>query len=188
MTGAGNDPALTRRLSVLCERFREIGHERMRDLPVYNAAVDVEAVGFRPFYSGWIGVLVTPWFMNLVLLPGEWEEWEVDKIGTKRTYGLPSGPAEFVVGGDEIAGAFDTKPIRSDVKGFASQEEARAVAVDALEAALGDPVQQQRAAVSGKHGPKGGSKPKPAQEPPKFKKKLGRRELLRGRLLSRGEG
>lgn len=42
---------------------------RMRGLPVHNPRLVVEAVGFRAFGDGMIvGVLVTPWFVNLVVL------------------------------------------------------------------------------------------------------------------------
>ena len=34
-----------------------------------NPAVEVEAVGFAPWDAHWLGVMVTPWFMNLMLLP-----------------------------------------------------------------------------------------------------------------------
>lgn len=41
----------------------------MRDLPVFNPALDVAAIGFRALDDHAFGVIVTPWFMNLVRLP-----------------------------------------------------------------------------------------------------------------------
>jgi hypothetical protein len=41
----------------------------MRDLPVYNPALAVAAIGFRALDDHAFGVIVTPWFMNLVRVP-----------------------------------------------------------------------------------------------------------------------
>ena len=41
----------------------------MAGVPMLNPALRVQAVGFRHWQSHWLGVLVTPWFMNLMLLP-----------------------------------------------------------------------------------------------------------------------
>ncbi len=41
---------------------------RMRGLPIVNPALAVEAVGFAPWEGHWLGVMVTPWFINLTLL------------------------------------------------------------------------------------------------------------------------
>ena len=60
---------MTAPLLTMARRFERIGAEQMRDLPIYNHAIDVEAIGFHPWGPGFIGVLITPWFMNLMLLP-----------------------------------------------------------------------------------------------------------------------
>ncbi len=44
---------------------------RMQGLPIVNPALEVEAVGFAPWEGSWLGVMVTPWGMNLTLVPGE---------------------------------------------------------------------------------------------------------------------
>ncbi|MGO9005571.1 MAG: [NiFe]-hydrogenase assembly chaperone HybE [Beijerinckiaceae bacterium] len=53
----------------LIERFRCID-AAMRDLPVYNRKVAVEAIGSRPFGDdALLGVVLTPWFTNVLTLP-----------------------------------------------------------------------------------------------------------------------
>ena len=52
---------------LLAASYREIGERAMRDLPIYNDALGVEAVGFRRFNSTIVGIMVTPWFMNVVM-------------------------------------------------------------------------------------------------------------------------
>ncbi|WP_059287489.1 [NiFe]-hydrogenase assembly chaperone HybE [Aquitalea magnusonii] len=53
--------------------FRDIAASRMQGIPILNPALQVEAIGFQqwggPQGRLWAGVLLTPWFMNLLLLP-----------------------------------------------------------------------------------------------------------------------
>jgi len=57
------------RVSALIEHFRAVD-AGMRDLPIYNHTVAIESIGFRLFNDvELLGVLLTPWFMNLMILP-----------------------------------------------------------------------------------------------------------------------
>jgi len=52
--------------------FKHIAGTRMAGLPLLQPGLQVQAVGFEPLpteLSVALGVLVTPWFMNLVRLP-----------------------------------------------------------------------------------------------------------------------
>ena len=62
----------------LCEQverleavFRSVAATRMKGIPLLHCGLRVEAVGFAPEPDGVMasGVLVTPWFMNLLRLP-----------------------------------------------------------------------------------------------------------------------
>jgi len=55
--------------------FREIHVGKMRGIPLLNEALGVRAVGFRAYDGHLLGVLVTPWFMNLILAPGAEDDW-----------------------------------------------------------------------------------------------------------------
>ena len=50
--------------------FSRIQAERMADVPLLNPALTVETVGFRLWQDSWLGVLITPWSMNLLALAG----------------------------------------------------------------------------------------------------------------------
>lgn len=63
---------LASRVAALVRQFEHIAVTRMAGLPVLNPALQVQAVGFatepdQPAMA--LGVLVTPWFMNLIRLP-----------------------------------------------------------------------------------------------------------------------
>ena len=59
------------RARALEAHFREVASTRMAGLPVLHPGLRVEAIGFEADADGRcaVGVLVTPWFMNLVRLP-----------------------------------------------------------------------------------------------------------------------
>lgn len=66
---------LQARVHALQQTFLRIQRERMADVPVLNPALCVQAVGFEPESTDAdpeslaLGVLLTPWFMNLIRLP-----------------------------------------------------------------------------------------------------------------------
>jgi len=56
-----------------------------------RVARHVEAVGFRPWHEHWLGILITPWFMNLVLMPRVSAMWNSIGAGESRHYVFPAG-------------------------------------------------------------------------------------------------
>ncbi len=48
--------------------FLRIERTAMAGIPILNPALTVKAVGLQQWGNDWLAVLVTPWFMNLVLL------------------------------------------------------------------------------------------------------------------------
>jgi [NiFe] hydrogenase assembly HybE family chaperone len=102
--------------------------ERMRGLDVVNPALAVEAVGFAPWDAHWLGVMLTPWFMNLALLPRDPRAWRPLAPGAKRRYAFPAGDYEFVGASDAMLGTYQVCSLFSPVHEFADQETARLVA------------------------------------------------------------
>lgn len=124
-----NEHEANLRVSGLAVRFRQIGDERMRDLPFYNPALVVEAWDFSGFDDdSLIGVLITPWFMNLIVLPLVPEPIVANRYGESRMIALPSGEKQFLYGGDPEVGAFWAHSLHSPMHKFSSQMQARAEA------------------------------------------------------------
>jgi [NiFe] hydrogenase assembly HybE family chaperone len=71
--------------------FRDIERTRMSGLPILNTALAVEAIGFTPWQGHWLGALITPWFLNLVLVPGAQGEWPHAAEGERIVRQLPAG-------------------------------------------------------------------------------------------------
>ena len=106
----------------------------MAGLSFVNPALAVEAVGFVPWQGNWLGVLLTPWFMNLILAPRDLSAWESLPQGGKRRYRFPAGDYDFIGAHDDLAGEYQMCSLFSPVLQFDDQETARLVAQLALEA------------------------------------------------------
>lgn len=127
------DPSSAPRLA---EVFQTIAETRMADLPLRNPALEVEAVAFRPWQGGSVGVLITPWCMNLVYLPGPGSNWEKVHAGTEETLAFPSGRYFFLVAREATLrsdlgsnlGSYLTSSLFSPMFEFSGMGEARAVA------------------------------------------------------------
>jgi [NiFe] hydrogenase assembly HybE family chaperone len=115
----------------LAELYREIHRRSMAGLPICNEALEVEAVGFRPFGELVVGVIVTPWFANLVAVAAEG--------GTQPLrLRFPAGDVEFNVSALAGFGSLASCSIFSPMSDFVDHEAAREAAQAAL-AALFDP-------------------------------------------------
>jgi [NiFe] hydrogenase assembly HybE family chaperone len=126
------------RLRELVERFEAIGEETMRGLPLFNTALAVEAIGFEREGDDLIGVLITPWFINVVALPATPSAYEEARIGDASVLALPGGEASFSQGGDPVIGSYRTHPVRTSSIDVESQEHARRLAREALDALRGE--------------------------------------------------
>lgn len=96
-----------------------------------NKSLAVEAVGFRVWNGNLVGVLVAPWFMNLILFSPDPDAWADVKIGTKQELSFPSGAYEFAHANRDPIGPYLACSLFSPMGEFGSQlqavETARAV-------------------------------------------------------------
>jgi [NiFe] hydrogenase assembly HybE family chaperone len=111
--------------------FTRIWKTRMEGLPFLNPRLRVEAVGFRPWQGQWLGALVTPWSLNVVLMPGE-GTWPALPAGGERIASLPAGNFRFIAGADADLGEYHACSLFSPALDFADHETARAVAEASL--------------------------------------------------------
>ena len=106
----------------------------MDGLAFINPALAVEAVGFAPWQGHWLGVLLTPWFMNLILAPRDVAAWQSLRPGETRCYRFPAGAYDFIGAQDDIAGEYQMCSLFSPLLHFDDHETARLVAELAREA------------------------------------------------------
>ena len=117
--------------TAIAERFRNIHEQRMLGLPFINANLTVETIGFRDFQDFEIGVLITPWFMNLILLPGSEVGADIEQ-GHSVNACFPSGDIEFTAAEDEELGLYFSAVLFSTVADIPDQATARDLAVEVM--------------------------------------------------------
>jgi len=151
--------------------FSRIHATRMADVPLLNPRLAVAAVGPREVGGLWLAVLVTPWFINAMLLPktaDDAQSWAESPSGAKISHALPAGTFEFIAGGEAGLGPYRMCSLFSPVTQFEDQK-AALIAAEAALAALLD---------SGHH---------PDAEAARRKPQLSRRGLIFGRSPENGD-
>jgi len=124
--------------SALVKVFAEIARTRMADVPICNQALQVEAVGFRRTDDGhWAGLMITPWAINLLCLPGN-DQWPALSAGSKHVWRFPSGDYEFIVADEASLGRYHLCSLFSPALEFDSHEAARLTALASIHALFGD--------------------------------------------------
>lgn len=149
-------PALVaERAAGLEAAFQRIAAQRMAGVALLNPSLRVQAVGFRlhrddpegpdaqeaacgpvgisgdihPYWA--LGVLVTPWFMNLVRLPLE-AAARPAAPGSSQWRTVASRPMEFFGAAEDGVGGFEACSLFSPMFEFADQAAALAVAAEVL--------------------------------------------------------
>ena len=141
------EPLPARRLAALEATFRRIATTRMRGVPVLNAALSVQAVGFGPdplltaatAAPTMLGVLVTPWCMNLLRLPLQPVDSATDaaaagllapRVAAVRRYGAHA--LDFLGAHEPALGAYEQASLFSPMFAFADQPAAVATAREVM--------------------------------------------------------
>jgi [NiFe] hydrogenase assembly HybE family chaperone len=151
---------------LLEDTFVRIERERMVDVPILNRRIQVEAVAFRQWQDVWLGVLVTPWFMNLMLLPMSADASSDGQPGASESVAFPCGDIDCLHGYEDGIGSYRMCSLYSPMFDFEDHAAAVATAQAVLAGVL-EPAEQAAPAA-----------------PPKTAATMSRRELLRGRLGS----
>jgi [NiFe] hydrogenase assembly HybE family chaperone len=141
-----HDPESAALSTGLVRHFRHVARTRMNGVPIVNPAIQVEAVGFEHTAERCLGALITPWFINLILLPGAGEDWRDRPIGSVQQHQFASGSYPFRLACGEPFGRYQACSLLSPVLEIPDQQTAVRFARAAL-AALHDP--QHKDTLSG---------------------------------------
>ncbi len=117
---------MEQRTAALVSDFAEVFNAKMRDTPMVNHALHVQAVGFQPHEGGFLGILIAPWFMNLVFLPPQ--DYPVLAPTEKSVLVFPAGAYEFIHNRRELSGSYLACSLFSPMGDFTSQLQAVEVA------------------------------------------------------------
>lgn len=106
------------------EAFFRIQQDQMSDVPILNPVLSVEAVDFQRWQGHWLGIVVTPWCMSMLLVPGSADNWVSTGENKRRFVKFPAGDFAFL-GSEEVElGEYQSCPLFSPMGKFSSQSEA----------------------------------------------------------------
>lgn len=147
--------ALETRVAAFEALFVRIAQVRMAGLPILHPALRVQAIGFEPSgdEDAAVGVLVTPWFMNLVWLPLG-AAVEAHPPGTVRHRRVGRETFAFVGASEAGFGAYEACSLFSPMAEFedhaAAAATARAVLAELRRPDPPAPVPSRRALLFGR--------------------------------------
>jgi [NiFe] hydrogenase assembly HybE family chaperone len=138
--------SLRARTDALVALFDNVAQARMAGIPILNPALHVEALGFELCEGdgaeaggthGAVGVLVTPWFMNLVWFPLERID-QPHRAGSSRVHQVGAECFDFIAGHEATFGSYEACSLFSPMFEFPDQAAASATGAAVL-AALRQP-------------------------------------------------
>jgi [NiFe] hydrogenase assembly HybE family chaperone len=119
--------------------FRAVYARAMKDVPICNENLDVASTGFRPCGDWAVGIVVTPWFMNIVAAPLAGATPVAALQGETQNLSLPSGMVECLAADLDGFDRLLMCSLFSPMQDFENQEAALATAKAAFELLLTPP-------------------------------------------------
>ncbi len=117
----------------LLQTFEHILQENMQGIPILNNKLQVQTLGFQKFEGRIMGIVITPWLMNLIILPNEDDDWNELELGKKMPVKFPSASYKFMVNEIDGIGKCKTHSMYSPMHEFYNQDHAVKVAQDFLD-------------------------------------------------------
>jgi [NiFe] hydrogenase assembly HybE family chaperone len=111
----------------------------MKDVPICNENLAVASTDFRPWGEWAVGIIVTPWFMNIVAAPLSGAAPVAAAPGATQSLGLPAGMVEFLAADLDGFDRLLMCSLFSPMQDFVDQEAALATARAALDVLLTPP-------------------------------------------------
>lgn len=127
----------------LVAHFERIHEQHMQGLPILNPRLWVEAVGVRDFDEQQICVLITPWFMNLIIQSGA-GHWDNVEEGELVSIDLPHQSLEFTVCRDPEIGSYLSAVLFRTMTDFPDQDTAREIARESMRRLFTEPQQAEQ--------------------------------------------
>lgn len=124
------------------QHFRRVHQTAMAGMSFLNEALEVAALPFERIQGDWVGIVLTPWFLHVYLLPGGGELWQDLAQGLRRSVALPAGALDFLGDEDDELGPYQYCVLLAPVPQFADQAAALVSAQEAMQALLTPPPQE----------------------------------------------
>ncbi len=130
----------------LVAQYERIAQQEMQALPFYHATMPIVAE-CTLFEGQWLGCVLTPWMLSVVVLPGPDQLWPVRSSSDRLALLLPCGNLTFMVGALPETGQLLACSLMSPIDPHLGADEGRALVSSTLKMLLSLPVQQGEGGV-----------------------------------------
>lgn len=120
--------------------FSEIADGEMHALPFVHPAMPVYVTPFTLFEGQWLGCILTPWMLSLLIFPGPQQRWARRNISERLGLKLPYGEMTFITGELPALGQYLSCSLLSPLPRELGAEQGQRLAQDCLKMALSLPV------------------------------------------------
>ncbi|HHQ4725398.1 hydrogenase-2 assembly chaperone [Aeromonas veronii] len=131
---------------LLVAQYERIASEEMQALPFYHPDMPIAAECVL-FEDQWLGCVLTPWMLSVVVLPGPDQLWPVRSSSERLALQLPCGNLTFMVGALPETGQLLACSLMSPIDPHLGADEGRALVSSTLKMLLSLPVQQGEGGV-----------------------------------------
>lgn len=126
---------------LLVAQYERIAREEMQTLPFYHATMPIVAE-CTLFEGQWLGCVLTPWMLSVVVLPGPDQLWPVRSSSDRLALQLPCGNMTFMVGELPETGQLLSCSLMSPLDPHLGAVQGRSLVSSTLKMLLSLPVQQ----------------------------------------------
>ena len=127
--------------------FEHVQQRHMQGLAILNPRLAVEVVGVRELDTHQVCVLITPWFMNLVIRSTT-DHWGDSEQGDLVSIDLPGETLDFTVSDVDGIGRILTAVLFRSMVDFPDQKTAREIAAEIMQRLFVCPQSTERKRLS----------------------------------------
>lgn len=126
--------------------FSNVLQNAMLDLSFIHPDMPICACGLQLFEGQWVGVMLTPWMMSAVILPGPDQVWPARGVGERLGLKLPFADLTFTVGRVDGLPQYLASSLMSPLDPKLNAAQGRKLAEDCAKMLLSLPVADPQAA------------------------------------------